>query len=176
MKTDERDILTREIIVKKLWSTLKFSIVSTMVMYVLTGSIIAFLAWGMTLVALPYQIGSVIAILFFAFLDIYYGYYLIKKLILFRQGKYRIVEDRVLRTSENEVRYLSLKEKLLRGRRYRHVEEDVIYFRDTGRVVVTGSTCRCTFVDDLFYIVKYEGEEEAVLIYNQREYRLEEEN
>ena len=82
----------------------------------------------------------------------------------------------MLRTSENEVRYLSLKEKLLRGRRYRHVEEDVIYFRDTGRVVVTGSTCRCTFVDDLFYIVKYEGEEEAVLMYNQREYRLEEEN
>ncbi len=176
MKTDEREVLTKEKIEKKLRAALKFSIIVNIVFFMLVGITVSLLGYGMTRVTLPLQIGAGVAIAFFAFLSIYFGYQLIKNLILYSRKKYTIAEDRVLRIVEDEVRYLSMKERMLRGRRYRRVEEDAIYFRDAGRVVVTGETCRCTFVDDHFYIVKYDGQENVELIYNQREYRLEEEN
>lgn len=82
----------------------------------------------------------------------------------------------VLRIVEDEVRYLSMKEALLRRRRFRRVEENAIYFRDAGRVVTGKSACSGTFVNDLYYIVKYEGQEDVELMYSQREYRLEDES
>ena len=176
MKTDEREVLTREKIENRLLAAIKFSIGINSAVSVLFVGAVALLGYGITQVSLPYQIGCVVAIAFLTFLFIYFWYNLIKSLIFYRRRKYTIAEDRVLRIVEDEVRYLSMKEALLRGRRFRRVEENAIYFRDAGRVVVTGETCRCTFATDHFYIVKYEGQEDVQMIYNQREYRLEDEN
>ena len=174
MKTDEREVLTREKIENRLLAAIKFSIGINSAVSVLFVGAFALLGYGITQVSLLYQIVYVVAMAYLTFLFVYFWYNLIETLILYRKRKYTVAEDRVIRIVEDEVRYLSIKERLLRRCRFRRsVEEDVIYFRDAGRVVVTGETCRCTFVTDHFYIVKYEGQEDVQMIYNQREYRIE---
>ena len=176
MKIDQREVLTREKIEKRLLAAIKFSIVTNTVFAVLVGVTLAIMGLGIGKVSLPYLIGGIVAMAFLAFLLIYFWYHLIRNLIMYRRRKYTIAEDRVLRIVEDEVRYLSMKERLLSGRRFRRVEEDAIYFRDAGRVVVTDkSICRATFVNDYYYIVKYDGQEDVELMYSQKEYRLEDE-
>lgn len=176
MKTDQREVLTREKIEKALLAAIKSAIVTNTVFAVLVGIMLAIMALGITKVSLPYLVGGIVAMALLAFLVIYFWYNLIKNLILYNRRKYTVAEDRVLRIAEDEVRYLSMKERLLRMRKFRRVEENAIYFRDAGRVVVTDkSICCATFVNDLYYIVKYDGQENVELMYSQKEYRLEDE-
>ena len=185
VKTDQREVLTRQKIYEKLRAANRFQSLFYSVLCVLMGAILALLIHACTRVKMPLAILGIASIVFVSLLFLYEGYELIKHLCRLRSGNFHVVEDRVVRISENEVRKKTFFESAVRGRPSmykiliggsgRTVEENVIYFRDAGRVVCSKTACRISNIDDMYYLVKYEGEKEVELMYSQREYRLEEE-
>ena len=185
MKTDQREILTRQKVYTKLRAANRLQSIHYCILCVLTGGIIALLAYGCTRMAMPIAILGIASIVFVSLLFLYYGYELIKHILQMQSGKFRVVEDKVIRIAENDVRTRTFWERMVRGHVFlhrkllgavvnRHAVEDVMYFRDAGRVVCSKTVCRCSNVDDIYYLVKYEGSNAVEQVYSAREYRFEE--
>ena len=92
------------------------------------------------------------------------------------QMNFIIEKDVVIRIVEDEHRRRSKGERLAQGNNLRNVWEDVIYFKDRGRVVCNKTICRCSNPGDEYYFVISRYDYKVLATYSAREYRLEEEN
>ena len=177
MKTDEREVLTKERIAQRLTEEQKHD---AFLFYLICGLPIV---GAITLVALivyvpgwEYKAVFGAGLLFLASISAKIITDSVKKRRVISQMNFIIEKDVVLRIVEDEHRHRPATERLASGINLHNVWEDVIYFKDRGRVVCNKTMCRCSNPGDEYYFVISRYDYKVLAMYSAREYRLEEEN
>lgn len=177
MKTDEREVLTRGRIAQRLSEEQKRDAIMS---YLLCGlPIVGMIALVAFIVYVPeweYKAVFGAGLLFVAGVAAKTISDYVKKRRVISQMNFIIEKDVVIRIVEDEHRRRSKGERLAKGNNLRHVWEDVIYFKDRGRVVCDKTICRCSNPGDEYYFVISRYNYTVLAMYSAREYRLEDES
>lgn len=168
MARDQRALITKEMIRKRMLNDLKgvsYMMIGLTVATVLLGAIISGLfslvepsAWYAQLITwllVAFCIGS--------FLWLYFG----RRRVAIK-GEFAVVRDTVADIQVEVVRKYS-------GKRVHYTEENVFYFTDHGRCVVSEEESERTSVGDGFFLVLSLGKKREILMkFSERAYRTEE--
>ena len=177
MKTDEREVLTKESIAQKLSIEQKHA----EIMFYLTCGLpiitaIVLVAFIVNVPEWEYKAAFGAGLLFVVGVSVKIITDSIKKRRVISQMNFIIEKDVVFRIVEDEHRRRPKMERLAKGNNLRHVWEDVIYFKDRGRVVCDKTICRCSNPGDEYYFVISRYNYEMLAMYSAREYCLEDES
>ena len=163
MKTDEREVLTKEAVIWELKSPLKSAALAYCFLLLPISAALLWIVFGLFFDHLPMAIGFLIlcaGLLTAVPAELIYKAYQIK-----HKG-ICIATDKVVRIEQVGSSQL----------RQRSTPQGILHFQNAGAHRCAKAMCDATRVGDIYYLVTFAGKKGVQRIYPAKEYRLAEEN